>query len=149
MTTEATDSGITIVDCDDAADFEANLEKALRTSLVNDLPQSNNRSMNIAAKSADGKIVGGLSAATSYDWLHIGLLWIDDDYRRRGLGAALLERAIARAAALGCSACWLETSNPAARDFYRAEGFTEFGKLSNENQRRPDSHRRWFLQRSF
>lgn len=140
---------VTIVDCDENEDFSAELEAALRESLASELPQSANSSINVAARTSDGSLVAGLSASTSYDWLHISLLWVQDDHRRRGLATALLTHALARAAAMGCSACWLETSNPSARAFYEADGFTEFACLSNEGRRRPDSHRRWFLSKTF
>lgn len=148
--TKRTNAGdITISDCDGDADFDVELEAALRESLAGELPQSENSSMSIAARTSAGKVVAGLSASTSYDWLHINLLWVDDAHRRHGLGAELLKRALGRASNMGCSACWLETSNPSARAFYEAEGFSVFAQLSNEGQRRPDSHRRWFLRMRF
>lgn len=139
---------IRIADGDGNPGFESELKSALRASLEGELPQSDNLTIAVSARTESGRLVAGLYAGTSYDWLHIALLWVDDAFRRRGLGRTMLERAFGRAKATGCSACWLETSNPSAREFYQAEGFTEFACLSNEGRRKPDTHRRWFLQRT-
>jgi len=60
--------------------------------------------------------------------------WIDDvavkeEYRRRGIGQALVEAAIQRASMRGATHLFMDTSrgNPDAKDFYRACGFEEGG----------------------
>jgi len=54
---------------------------------------------------------------------------VDPDYRRQGLGAALVEAAIQRASRRGATHLLVDTSrgDPAARDFYKACGFEAEG----------------------
>jgi ribosomal protein S18 acetylase RimI-like enzyme len=51
--------------------------------------------------------------------------WIDARYRRRGLGRQLVDAAIAWAGARGAHALrlWVDDTNPAAAEFYRALDF--------------------------
>ena len=56
--------------------------------------------------------------------------WIDPRYRRQGLGRELVEQAIAWAAAHGADhlRLWVDETNPAAVEFYRALGFIPTGE---------------------
>ena len=73
---------VEIIDCNDRPGFDAELDTALSNALAGELPQSRNSSIAIAATNASGQVVAGLSATTSYDWIHVTRLWVDDDYRR-------------------------------------------------------------------
>jgi ribosomal protein S18 acetylase RimI-like enzyme len=55
--------------------------------------------------------------------------WIDPRYRRRGLGRELVETALAWAAERGADhlRLWVDDTNPAAAEFYRALGFVPTG----------------------
>jgi GNAT superfamily N-acetyltransferase len=77
----------------------------------------------------DGGLVGGLFGVLAWQWLFVQALWVDDAWRRRGIGRALLARAEAVAAAAGCHSAWLDTFQ--ARGFYLALGYQEFGALEN------------------
>jgi GNAT superfamily N-acetyltransferase len=54
---------------------------------------------------------------------------VDPDYRRQGLGAALVEAAIQRASRRGATHLLVDTSrgDPAVQDFYKACGFEAEG----------------------
>jgi len=56
--------------------------------------------------------------------------WIDPRYRRQGLGRQLVDMAIAWAAAHGADELrlWVDDTNPAAAEFYRALGFVPTGE---------------------
>jgi ribosomal protein S18 acetylase RimI-like enzyme len=56
--------------------------------------------------------------------------WIDPRHRRRGLGRQLVDAAVAWAAAHGAEQLqlWVDDTNPAAADFYRALGFAATGE---------------------
>lgn len=67
----------------------------------------------------------------------IANLAVDPEARRRGIGATLLDAALAEGARRGSSAIYLEVreSNAAARQLYESRGFVEVG-------RRPGYYRR-------
>lgn len=56
--------------------------------------------------------------------------WIDPRYRMTGLGRQLVDAAITWAAAHGADhlRLWVDDTNPAAADFYRALGFAPTGE---------------------
>ncbi len=68
--------------------------------------------------------------------LRVTELWIDDEYRRQGIGTALMDIAIARARVEKRRAVMLETQsrNENAIAFYLAYGFTLIGFNACEYQ---------------
>jgi GNAT superfamily N-acetyltransferase len=143
------DEGASVVVIGDAPEgFRERLETELLATLRSDLPQAENRRFTLAATLPDDTIAGGLAASTAYGWLHVDILWIERGHRRAGHGRALMAEAERRARAIGCHAAWLDTSNPAARDFYERLGYAPFGVLENAPGQAPATHRRWFLRKS-
>lgn len=135
---------------EDATGFESTtelLEHKLLQSLRSELVQSDNQSFALIAKTLDGEIVAGLSASSSYNWLLIKVLWVREANRGVGIGKQLLQRAEQRASELGCHAVWLDTSNPLAERFYTRLGYSEFGRLDNQQNQFPPTHQRWFLRK--
>ncbi len=102
----------------------------------------------LSAKSAQNSLIGGLTASTSYGWILIKTLWVDEAQRNQGVGRLLMEEAEAKGIGLGCHSAWLDTSNPDAKTFYETLGYEVFGELSNDAEQFPESHRRWFLKKS-
>ena len=123
------------------------IEQKLLETLRKDLQQSNNDHFVLAAKSDSGELFGGICASTSYGWLLIKTLWVDDKQQRQGLGRRLMSKAEKRGLALGCHSAWLDTSNPVALQFYQAIGYVVFGQLENDSTQYPQSHRRWFMRK--
>ena len=54
----------------------------------------------------------------------IAAVWVDEDRRKQGIAAALLQEAIRRSAALGVERLYL-SSRPALRDFYMNLGWRQ------------------------
>lgn len=132
-------------DCEETAGFiEAELLKALGGTL----PQSRNSRFIIAARDEKNRLLGGLTASTSYEWMLIKTLWVDDSCRKQGIGAALVHFAEKRALSAGCHAAWLDTSNPNAMIFYLKLGYETFGQLANLPGQFAETHRRWFMKKS-
>ncbi len=79
----------------------------------------------------EGEVVGGLNADASphSGWTHVHHLWVAETHRGRGLGAELMRRAEDESRRLGCRHIRLETMEFQAPGFYRALGYTEFGRL--------------------
>lgn len=76
-----------------------------------------------------GNVTAGIFAETKGLWLHIRYLWVAEDLRRRGIGTRLLEAALEEGHRRGCRSAHLETYSWEAPDFYRKNGFQEFGRL--------------------
>jgi ribosomal protein S18 acetylase RimI-like enzyme len=79
----------------------------------------------------DGRLVAAIETAVE-EWsnrLRVTVLWIDDAYRRQGIGTALMDIAIQRARDEKRRVLMLETQsrNESAVDFYLAYGFSLIG----------------------
>ncbi len=80
---------------------------------------------------AGGRLVGGLLGYTTlYRIMYIETLYIDEEYRRKGLGAALLKKAEERARDMGVDIIRLDTFDWQGYEFYKACGYTEVGNYS-------------------
>ena len=123
--------------------IESELLEALRSALV----QADNSTFVLSAKCPRNSLIGGLTASTSYGWVLVKVLWVDDAQRKKGIGRELMERAENKGKSIGRHSVWLETSNPNAKRFYEALGYEEFAKLSNEAGHFPESHERWFMKK--
>lgn len=70
--------------------------------------------------------------------LYISLLWVNDDYKRKGIASALVDMAKKRAADENLRAIYLETwsCNEHAIDFYTSQGFKLIGfdSCANSNE---------------
>ncbi|WP_422036814.1 GNAT family N-acetyltransferase [Roseibium sp.] len=138
---------ISFADEKDRAAITATVEDRLLHALAEENEQSDNEAFVLKATDDKGKLLGGLTAGTSYHWLLIKTLWVDDSVRGAGLGARLVELAEHEARRLGCHAAWLDTSSPDAHRFYQKLGYEDFGILGNlRGQSLPD-HRRWFMKK--
>jgi len=143
MVQPTADIAITDNDTNGAATIEA----ALMRSLHEMLPQAENSSFVLSAKSSDGGLVGGLTASTSYGWLLVKTLWVAEINRHQGLGRSLMNAAETKALDIGCHSAWLDTSSPDAMQFYRQLGYQTFGRLSNTTSQHPETHQRWFMKK--
>jgi ribosomal protein S18 acetylase RimI-like enzyme len=79
----------------------------------------------------DGSVVGFATWAETAGVIELEDLFVDPDYRRRGIATALVSRIaeILRA----CRVEHLEvTANPHALEFYRAAGFTDCGTAETD-----------------
>src|SRR6185437_10156380 len=72
-------------------------------------------------------LIGGVFGDLIWDWLHIDSLWVDEAYRGRGVGGALMRHAEEMARAQGIVNVHLETTGFQALPFYRKLGFEVFG----------------------
>ena len=133
---------------EDKAELAEILESELLNSLRDRLPQSLNTGFVLSAKHSDGTVIGGITASTSYSWLLIKLLWVDEEYRHLGIGHSLMKRCEDKGSKLGCHSAWLDTSNPDAMSFYSKLGYETFGELANSSRQDPPDHNRWFMKKS-
>jgi GNAT superfamily N-acetyltransferase len=83
----------------------------------------------ISVEADDTAALAGLTGYTHRQWLFVDRLWVEATARRKGIGAQLLAKAEQTARERGCLGSWLDTFSFQARDFYRRQGYEEFGAL--------------------
>lgn len=96
--------------------------------------------LSLVARAGDD-IVAGLNAASHWGWCYIRHLWVQADWRRRGLGIRLLAEAETQARARSCVGVYVDTFSPDAALFYARAGFAQFGLIEGF----PAGHTRIFL----
>jgi len=106
-------------------------------------PPDNYRPLTITLRTADGTLVGGLLGETYWGWLHVRILWLDENVRGRGYGSRLLAKAEQEAVRRGCFYAHLDTMSFQALPFYERHRYTVFGVLHDL----PPGHSRYFLQK--
>ncbi len=79
------------------------------------------------------RLAGFLAARTGAGELHINNVAVREIYRRKGIGAALLERALRVGSARGARLALLEVraANASAQSLYRRQGFRITGQRKN------------------
>ena len=93
----------------------------------------------------NGKIIAGiLSKMYCWNCLYIDTLWVQEEYRKDGLGSKLLKEVEKTAKEKGCYLIHLDTFDFQAKDFYIKYGYEIFGVLDEC----PHEHARYFMKKS-
>ena len=81
----------------------------------------------------DGKLVAGLDACiTNFKILYVSTVFVDEEYRRKGLGARLMREMEKRAAAMGVNNIRLDTYDWQGKEFYETLGYECVGHYDNK-----------------
>ena len=81
----------------------------------------------------DGKLIAGLDAViTAFKILYVSTVFVDEEYRRKGMGAQLIREMEKRAASMGVNTIRLDTFNWQGKEFYEALGYTCVGSYENK-----------------
>lgn len=76
----------------------------------------------------NGKLIAGLDACiTAFRILYVSTVFVDEAYRRKGIGTKLIREMEKRAAAMGVNAIRLDTFNWQGKEFYEALGYEAVG----------------------
>ena len=79
-----------------------------------------------------GKLVAGLDACmTAFKILYVSTVFVDENYRRKGYGKALIFEMEKRAKELGANTIRLDTFNWQGKDFYEALNYKMVGSYDN------------------
>ena len=72
----------------------------------------------------DGKLIAGLDACiTAFKILYVSTVFVDEEFRRKGIGARLIREMEKRAIAMGVDTIRLDTFNWQGKEFYEALGY--------------------------
>ena len=94
--------------------------------------------LNIVEYDTDGNVIAGIIGGTYWGWLYVDILWVHEDYRKKGLGTKLLFEAEQEALRRGCHHAHLDTMSWQAPEFYKMHGYKVIGVLPdipNGNQK--------------
>jgi GNAT superfamily N-acetyltransferase len=103
--------------------------------------EDNGQTMCFVIQGPNDEVVGGVIAATHWDWLYIDLMWIKEEFRGLGYGQRLLQLAEEKAREWGVMNAYLDTFSFQAFDFYKKYGYQVFGELKDF----PVGHQRYYL----
>ena len=103
--------------------------------------EDNGQSMCFVVQGLNDEVVGGVIAATHWNWLYVDLMWIKEEFRGLCYGKRLLELVEEKARELGAKNAYLDTFSFHALDFYKKYGYQVFGELKDF----PVGHQRYYL----
>ena len=110
-------------------DIESRLEDYDNKHIVNDLEGY----IHIGIVDDNKKLIGGLDACiTTYKILYVSTLFIDEPYRRKGYGTALIKEMEKRAKAMGVNTIRLDTFDYQGKEFYIALNYEVVGHYENK-----------------
>jgi len=88
--------------------------------------------LEFVAKDKDGSEIGGVLGGIGYwNGLEIKILWVREDYRKKGIGTQILKYIEKKAKEKGATIALLDTFDFQAEDFYLKNGYEPFGELKN------------------
>ena len=95
----------------------------------------------VVVRDEAGELIGGLVGGTYWQWLHVEVVWVRDDHRRRGFGTRLLAMAESEALRRGCQNSFLDTFSFQARPLYERLGYRVVGTIPDF----PPGHEHYFM----
>lgn len=99
----------------------------------------------VYAVTGDGSLIGGCVGRVErvWHWLTVDLMWVDRTWAGRGIGSALLAALEHEGRSRGCRWSDVTTFDFQAPDFYRKQGYKEYGVKHNY----PPGHSNHFLRK--
>lgn len=79
----------------------------------------------------DGKMIAGVVAILKGQYLDLQYLWVDDEYRKAGLGSQLLQEVERRGKEAGANVINIETFGFQAPKFYPKHGYSLFAETKH------------------
>jgi GNAT superfamily N-acetyltransferase len=100
--------------------------------------------MDYVVKNNEGEVIGGILSNIGY-WggLEIRILWVNEDYRKSGIGTRLLIEVEKQAKLKGALVSILDTFDFQAKNFYLKNGYSICGQIDDF----PLGHKKFYLQK--
>ena len=81
----------------------------------------------------NGRLIAGLDACiTAFKILYVSTVFVDEEFRRKGIGAQLIREMEKRAIAMGVNTIRLDTFDWQGKEFYEALGYEVVGHYDND-----------------
>ena len=107
------------------------IETRLETYDENYITYKMNGSIQIGMEDG-GKLIAGLDACvTTFKILYVSTVFVDEEYRRKGIGERLIREMEKRAFEMGINTIRLDTFDWQGKDFYEALGYKCVGQYDN------------------
>ena len=103
----------------------------------------NKKEFAFSVRSESGEFIAGLLGFTHFNHFFVSALYVDQQFRKEGIGRELMKRAEALALEQGCDVIYLDSFDYQAPGFYEKLGFEIFGKLEDY----PPGHQRFYLRK--
>ncbi len=101
--------------------------------------------LEFVAKDENGIEIGGILAGLEYwNGLEIKILWVKENYRKKGIGTRILKHAEKIAKEKGAEVSMLDTFDFQAEQFYLKNGYKSIGEIKNF----PKGHRRIYFSKN-
>lgn len=94
-------------------------------------PENKGQALDAFVRDSAGTILGAVTAHTTWDWLSIELVWLDERLRGRGYGARLMRAVEEEARRRGCAHVRVTTYCFQAPGFYERLGYRVVGRLDD------------------
>ena len=91
----------------------------------------NHELLNIVEYDDSGNVIGGILGGTYWGWMHIDILWVDEKFRKQGIGSKLLQAAEDEARRRGAHSVHVDTMSWQAPDFYKKHGYKIISELDD------------------
>lgn len=87
--------------------------------------------LNIVEYDENQNVIAGILGGTYWGWLHIDILWVDENFRSKKIGLRLLIAAENEAKKRGCHSVHVDTMSWQAPEFYKKHGYELISELDN------------------
>ncbi|MBQ4898778.1 GNAT family N-acetyltransferase [Paenibacillus sp. Marseille-P2973] len=105
------------------------------------VPNGRYEEINLCLKNNKGEIIAGLNSAICWNWMEVDILWVHEDYRKKGYGKQLLDEAEQISREKNCSFIKLNTFSFQAPDFYKKNGYQIIAVIENA----PKDYKHYYL----
>lgn len=87
--------------------------------------------LNIVEYDENQNVIAGILGGTYWGWLHIDILWVDENFRCKKIGSRLLIAAENEAKKRGCHSVHVDTMSWQAPKSYKKHGYELISELDN------------------